>query len=172
MHTPTAEQASTVEDTTASELARNTDEQIAKAQAAIATEVQRLEGLIAVARTYTAEQDIAEEFCRAFPPTEPGYCGQMRASIGVGPHVLNGLLIAWDARRLADVTPRVAWLAQRLGKFTIDDSPEMGRRTYDWGRLKLMVFFNSYDDKTVCKFVEVGTEPKPIYKLMCEDAGQ
>ena len=60
-------------------------------------------------------------------------------------------------------------MSAKLGKFTITDYPEMGRRTYDFGRLKFCVFFNTYNAGTVCKFVEVGKEEKPIYKLMCGD---
>ena len=152
------------------ELAEAAVEQIADAEQAIADEVKRLEALISEAKGYEAETAIAAEFARAFPPSESGYMGRMRTTIGVGPGALNGLLVMWDARRLSDVTPRVAWLAQRLGKFKIEDYAEMGRRTYDFGRFKFCVFFNSFDEKTVCKFVEVGKEEKPVYKLMCEDA--
>lgn len=140
-------------------------EQEALAATAIDRQVKHLEQLITQARSYEPEAAIAREFVAAFPPTEPGYMGQMRTQIGVGAHVLNGVLIMWDAQRLQDVTPRVKWLAQRLGKFKIKDYPELARRTYDYGRLKLSVFFNR--DKAVCKFVEVGKEEKPIYKLMC-----
>lgn len=148
-------------------LAEAAEEQLSLARTAIARDVADLERLIAEARGYEPEAIIAEEFCRVFPPSEPGYMAQMRSSVGVGPGVLQGFLIMWDVRRLSDVTPRVAWLAQRLGKFKIDDYPEIGRRTYDFGRLKFSVFFNSYDDKTVCKFVEVGKKEEPIYQLMC-----
>lgn len=148
-------------------LAEALNEQIALAQGAIAREVVILEGLIAAARGYAPEVEIAEAFCREFPPTDVGYIGQMRTQIGVGSGALNGCLVMWDARRLSDVTSRVAWLAQRLGKFKIEDYPELGRRTYDFGRFKFCVFFNSYDEKTICKFVEVGKEEKPVYELMC-----
>jgi hypothetical protein len=155
---------------TPEELAAALDEQVADAANAIADEVKILEGYIETARTYAPEMDIAVAFARAFPPADPSYLARMRTTVGVGPHVLNGVLVMWDARRLADVTARVAWLAQRLGKFAIEDAPEMGRRTYVWDRFKFCVFFNSYDAKTVCKFVEVGKEERPIYKLMCEEA--
>lgn len=159
-------------DVQADELAKSHSEQIEDAQQAIAKEVATLEGYIATARGYEPEIAIAADFARAFPPAEPGYMGRMRTTIGVGPHVLNGVLVMWDARRLADVKARVAWLAQRLGKFTIEDYPEMGRRTYAWSRFKFSVFFNNGDDKTVCRFVEVGKEEKPVYKLMCgEEVG-
>lgn len=149
------------------ELTKAAIEQAEMVDKAIDREVAALTKLIAEARSYEPEAEIAREFCAAFPPTEPGYLTHMRTQIGVGTHVLNGLLIMWDARRLQDVTPRVAWLAKRLGKFKIDDYPEMGRRTYDFGRVKFSVFFNTSDDKTVCKFVEVGKEERPVYKLMC-----
>lgn len=139
----------------------------AKGRAAIDTEIERLREYIAQAETYATEAALFDEFDRAFPSDPDDYHSTMRPQIGIGAHVLNGFLIAWDARRLEDVKPRLQWLAKRLGKYKIEDFPEMGRRTYDFGRLKLMVFFNTYDEKTVCKFVEVGTETKPVYKLMC-----
>ena len=145
------------------------EEQVMRARTAIAHNIADFEKLIAEARAYEPEAALAEEFCHAFPPTEPDYFNTMRSSLGLGRGVLQGFLVMWDARRLSDVTTRVAWLAQRLGKFKIEDYPEMGRRTYDWGRFKFSVFFNSYDNKTVCKFVEVGKKEEPIYKLMCGD---
>lgn len=151
-------------------LAARLREQVTSAETAITREVAGLSTLIETAQSYAPEALIARDFTEAFPPDDD-WLNTMRSSIGVGPHVLNGFLIAWDARRLSDVTPRVAWLAKRIGKFEIQDYPELGRRTYDFGRLKFMVFFNAYDAKTVCKFVEVGKEEKPVYKLMCgEDA--
>jgi len=142
-------------------------EQDELAESAIAREVEKLEALIAEAHSYEPEIVVARELVAAFPPTDAGYLSQMRTQIGVGSGCLNGVLIMWDVRQLQDATPRVAWLTQRLGKFKIEDYPELGRRTYDFGRLKFSVFFNTWDDKTVCKFVEVGKEEKPIYKLMC-----
>lgn len=138
-----------------------------KGQAAIDSKLKELRELIVLADTYVAEAALFDEFDRAFPSDPDDYHSTMRPQVGVGPHALNGFLVAWDAHRLGDVTPRLQWLAKRLGKYTIEDYPEMGRRTYDFGRLKFMVFFNTYDQKTVCKFVEVGTETKPVYKLMC-----
>lgn len=142
-------------------------EQQELADTAIDRQVADQEKLIAQARSFAPEIEVAKAFVAAFPPTEPGYIQQMRTSVGVGSGSLNGVLIMWDARRLQDVTPRLSWLAQKLGKYLIEDYPELGRRTYDFGRLKFCVFFNTYDAKTVCKFVEVGKEEKPIYKLMC-----
>ena len=150
-------------------LAEAAHHQIVLSQTAIARDIADFEKLIVEARGFAPEAEIAEAFCRAFPPSEPGYMAQLRSSLGVGPGVLQGFLVMFDARRLSDATARVAWLAQRLGKFKIDDCPKLGRRTYDFGRFKFCVFFNSYDDKTVCKFVEVGKKEEPIYKLMCGD---
>jgi hypothetical protein len=158
-----------IEDATTDGIEAARVEQTALVESAIAREVERLEELIAEARSYEPEILIAREFVAAFPPTEAGYLSEMRTQIGVGSGRLNGVLIMWDVRRLQDVTARVAWLAQRFGKFRIEDYAELGRRTYDFGRLKFSVFFHTYDDKTVCKFVEVGKEEKPIYKLMCGD---
>jgi hypothetical protein len=132
-----------------------------------------LSELIAEAHGYASEAAIADAFVAEFPPADPAeYLGRVRVTIGVGSHCLNGVLLMWDAKRLSDVTPRLAWLAQRLGKFKIEDFPEIGRRTYDFGRVKFSVFFNSYNDSAVCKFVEVGKKEEPIYKLMCEESAE
>lgn len=147
------------------------NEQHANIGSAIDREVALLNDQIAQARGYAAEAAIAAEFSRAFPPQEAGYSHQMRATVGVGAHALNGVLVMWDARKLSDVTPRVKWLAEKLGKFEIEDYAELGRRTYNFGRFKFCVFFNTFNPGTVCKFVEVGKEEKPVFKLMCgEDA--
>ena len=139
-------------------------EQETQAATAIEREVAVLEGLIATTRGYAPEIEIARAFVAAFPPTEPGYIGRVRTSIGVGAHSLNGVLIVWDARRLQDVTPRVAWLAQRLGKFKIEDYAEIGRRTYDFGRVKFSVFFNTYD---ACHLKATTTDDAGI--PLCDD---
>lgn len=140
---------------------------------AIEVEAKRLSELIDQARGYLTEAAIVDEFIAAFPPPDPDeYLGRTRVQIGVGSHCLKGVLLMWDAKRLSDVTPRLTWLANRLGKFTIEDFAEIGRRTYDFGRVKFSVFFNSYSDASVCKFVEVGKKEEPIYKLMCEETVQ
>ena len=133
---------------------------------AIAREVQQLQEYIATASSYGPEAEIADALIAEFPQHP------IRCSIGVGPHVLNGFLIMVDLKQLDEARALVAALAKRLGKFEISDYPELGRRTYGWSRLKLSCFFNAWDDKTVCKFVQVGVEEKPVYKLMCGENAQ
>lgn len=136
---------------------------VSRGRSAIDREVETLKEYIATAESYAPEAEIADALVAEFPQHD------LRCSIGVGPHVLNGFLIMVDLHRLDEAKALVSWLSQRLGKFDISDFPELGRRTYDWKRLKLSAFFNSFDAKTVCKFVEVGKEEKPVYKLMCGD---
>ena len=128
---------------------------------AIAREVERLQEYIATTQSYAPEAEIADALIAEFPQHE------LRCSIGVGPHVLNGFLIMVDLKQLDEAKALVAALAKQLGKFDISDYPELGRRTYGWPRLKLSCFFNAWDEKTVCKFVQVGVKEEPVYKLMC-----
>lgn len=129
----------------------------------IAKKVAEIEKDIETARGYSQEAEIFDDLSAAFQAEE------FRGSIGIGPHVLNGFLIMWDVHRLSDVAPVLAWLRKRLDKsYKVEDYPELGRRTYDFGRLKLSAFFSAFDEKTVCKFVQVGVKEQPVYKLMCD----
>lgn len=129
----------------------------------IQKEVDHLQSDIETAKTFETEAAVFDALSAQFPNE------QFRGSIGIGPHVLNGFLVMWDVHRLSDVAPVLAWLRTRVEKaFKVADYPELGRRTYDFGRIKLSAFFNTYDEKTVCKFVQVGVKEEPVYKLMCE----
>lgn len=143
--------------------------------------VKELEARIARARTFAPEQALVVEFLRAFAHVEsaPDYEGdvygmKLRAGFTLDPSTVNALIVNFDADSLPEVVEPLKWFAARLGKYEIDDYQELGRRSYvfaNGGRpVRFQVFFNSA--KSVCKFVEVGKEEKPIYKLMCDGAEQ
>lgn len=149
-----------------------------KAGRAIAGYVAELERRIGLARAYAPEQDLAVEFMAAHAHLDPEpseWNSRLRVHLSLDPSSVNALMINFDAKTLAEVTEPLRWLSQRLGAYTIDDFPELGRRAYIFtseGRsLRFQVFFNS--NSSVCRFVEVGKEEKPIFKLMCgEEAVQ
>lgn len=129
----------------------------------IAKRVEELQADIVKVQGYEPEAATFDDLRAAFPNEA------FRPSIGIGPHCLDGFLIMWDVHKLGAVAPVLSWLRNRIDKpYRIEDYAELGRRTYDFGRIKLAAFFNTFDDKTVCKFVQVGVREQPVYKLMCE----
>ena len=129
---------------------------------ALDKEILRLQCNIKRVHTWAAEAQIASEFTEAFPESKA------EVAAGIGSGVVNGIRIRMnDVETLSSCTPYVKWLCARCGKFTIEDFPEIQRRIYDFGTLKLMCFFR-YDDGATCQFVKVGTEDKAIYELQCD----
>lgn len=147
------------------------------AEECIGIYIAELEKRIAEARGYAPEQAIAKAFIEQFPetmPDDPTEYSSSRTRIGfsLDSGSVRALMINWDALTLAEIKAPLAWLAQRLGKYDIDDYPELGRRAYVFskGRLRFQTFFNASPDAQVCKFVQVGVKEEPVYKLMCGDA--
>jgi hypothetical protein len=105
--------------------------------------------------------------------------GHLRASFGSQIGQLRGALIFVDVVDIRAVLPVLRELRRRGYKVKDhDDYAEIGRRTYnlsgDGGEIKLGVFvgasFSSDAKKgAVCKFVQVGIEEKPVFKLLCDD---
>lgn len=152
---------------------------IAYASNAISNHLRDLEERIQRAKGFEAEQALAIEFLSAHAhlqpePTRDGeYVPEVfRVHLSLDPGTVNALMINYDATQLSDVTEPLRWLAQRLGKYEIEDYPELGRRSYifanDGRALRFQVFFNS--DKSVCRFVQTGVKEEPVFKLMCEGA--
>jgi len=130
--------------------------------------IQTLEQRIATVRTYAPEQDIAVDFVRAFSDAD------IRVRISLDTGTVCALMINMDVEKLTDVTAPLRWLAERLGKYTIDDYAELQRRAYIFHTgdpqrtVRFQVFFTA-PGATACRFVQVGTKEEPVYQLMCED---
>lgn len=140
--------------------------------------VQELNARIEKARAFAPEVALARDFIGVFgalcgpAPDIEWYLSKLRVSLSLDPGTVNALMLNFDATELAQVTEPLRWLATRLGKYTIEDYPELGRRAYVFGNgdrpVRFQVFFNS--NTSVCKFVQIGVEEKPVYKLTCEGA--
>ena len=144
-------------------------EAIKQATTAVDRYVEELTKRIEEAKTYAAEQEVVLEFIQAFPDTEGLRAWEgTRTSFTLDAGTVKALMINRDYTALTEVTEHLRFLAQRLGKYTIDDYPELGRRAYVFnkGRFRFQCFFNN-SDANVCRFVQVGVEEKPVYKLMC-----
>lgn len=105
-----------------------------------------------------------EEIKLAFPQLE------ITTSCGLETGQVQGALIHLNnLERMSDANA-VAKKIVSLGYHTngFDDCPELRRRTYDYGDIKLMCFL-SYKEGAKCRFVEIGKEEKPVYKLMCDE---
>ena len=160
-----------------------TEQAIANAGLAIANYVAELENRIEKARSFAGEEALAVTFLQEFshmenvpPPADeygnvPYVSARFSVHLSLDPGTVNALMINLEADRLSDVSEPLKWLAKRLGKYEIDDYPELGRRSYifanDGRRVRFQVFFNG--DQSVCKFVQVGEKTEPVYKLMCGD---
>ena len=139
--------------------------------------VKELEDRIKEANGYSVERMVAFDFITAFPeamappPVEYPPYNPPRTSVGLtlDNGTVHALMINYHAVSLMELVEPVKWLANRLGKFTIEDYPELNRRGYVFsgGRLRFQVFFDR-GDKTVCKFIQVGVKEEPVYKLQCE----
>jgi len=108
--------------------------------------------------------DVIEELRLAFPDL------QIHTSCGLQHGQVQGALIHLnDLIDMAQALPVAKWLTQR-GFHTkgFEDYPELRRRTYDYGDIKLMCFLK-YDEGAKCQWVKVGVKEEPVYKLMCED---
>jgi len=91
-------------------------------------------------------------------------------SCGLQTGQVQGALIHLnDLEQMSDARA-VAKLLTVMGYHTngFDDCPELRRRTYDYGDIKLMCFL-SYKEGAKCRFVEVGKKEEPVYKLMCDE---
>jgi hypothetical protein len=84
--------------------------------------------------------------------------------------VQGALIHLNDLTDMRDATP-VAKALTAMGYHTkgFEDFAEFRRRTYDYGDIKLMCFL-TWAEGSKCRFVEVGKEEKPIFKLMCDGA--
>lgn len=136
---------------------------------AIREYIDEMDKRITDARTYEVEQAIALGFVEAFPEPEEGSSyPDVRTSFTLDSGTVRALMVNRDYTSLKDVTEHLKWLAARLGRYVIEDFPELGRRSYIFnsGRFRLQCFFHN-TEANVCKFVQVGVEEKPIYKLMC-----
>lgn len=154
----------------------NTQRAIDVASTAVTRYVEELEKRIEKARAFDAEQSLVAEFLAAFEPEpkdEFDVYPKFRVGLTLDPSTVNALMINYDARALADVVDPLRWLSQRLGKYEIDDYPELNRRAYvfrNHGRpVRLQVFFG-VGDESVCKFMQIGVKEEPVYKLMCDGA--
>lgn len=134
---------------------------------------------------WEATAAMAEEVA-ALHPSLP----EVRVNLGWEAGQMQGVLLhignAWEADKsvkdVRDVYPLLAELRQRgfkpAGHF---DYAEVGRRTYTYRRddgatISVSVFtFRPGDDDQVdgpsCRFVKVGVEERPVYKLMCDEEG-
>ena len=135
--------------------------------------VESLQKRIDLTRSYIEEQKIAQEFVKQFPEDQPedAYSSpRTKASICFDSGTVNGFMLNYDASSLNEIVEPLRWLSRRLGAFTINEYPEIGRRSYIFskGRFHFQVFFNSGDVKNVCRYVQVGVKEQPVFKLMCE----
>jgi len=130
----------------------------------------------AKASSYREEQQIAMEFVQAFPegnpePGEESYSSpDTRVAFSLDTGCINAIMLNWDCTTgLADVKPRLKWLADRLGKYTINNDPHAQRKQYIFrdGRFFFQVFF--WKPNAVCKFVQTGVKEEPVYEFKCSD---
>ena len=95
---------------------------------------------------------------------------KMRSSIGYTIHTLYGsLLMVNDLDDIRDVLPVLRSIRRRGYKIKkYEDYAELHRRTYYCEGDIVVSAFLKYEDGTICKFVEVRKEEKPVYELQCE----
>jgi hypothetical protein len=94
------------------------------------------------------------------------------SSVGYGYHSLNGVLIYVDIKSPREVTALLRDVRAAFGKMKkVEDYAELRRRTYDFGKVKVMTFLES-EDSSACRFVKVGEKTEPIYQLLCPDSAQ
>jgi len=85
---------------------------------------------------------------------------------------LHGVLVHFeDVQRVADMAPVLGWFARRDYKLVgkPDDYAEIQRRTWCLGKIKLCAFFRR-GGGAGCRYIKVGEEMKPVYKLLCDEA--
>jgi len=100
--------------------------------------------------------------------------GDLHASASLGWSIgsLQGVCIHIDGlSRTAQVAPVLGWFAKRGLKLKgkPEDYPEIHRRTWDLGDIKILGFFRT-GEGAGCRFVEVGKEERPVYKFLCDYA--
>ena len=126
--------------------------------------IDEIAGLTAKVERWKPALEAVEKVKAAFPDLS------ITASCGLQVGQIQGALIHLnDLERMSDAA-RVAKMLTALGYHTkgFDDFAELKRRTYDYGDIKLLCFL-SYKEGTKCRYVEIGKEEKPIYKLMCDE---
>lgn len=121
--------------------------------------------------------------------TEPGL-PPASVTVGRGIGSLNGVLLhvghSWDkekcVRSARQALPLLRELRRRGWRYKRhSDYEELGRRTYELvnpeqpaAPISMSVFFynggDAGDDGPACRFVKVGVEERPVYKLMCADS--
>jgi hypothetical protein len=137
--------------------------------------IESLHKRIDLTRTYEPEQLIALEFIQAFPE-EYAIQGEYspvrtRASISFDGGQIHGLLLCYDASTLEELVEPLRWLSSRLGPYTINEYPELQRRSYIFskGRFTFAAFFGNMSSvKSVCKYVQTGVKEEPVYEFKCE----
>ena len=123
--------------------------------------------------SWIKEARIAEQIVSEFKTDD----NNLSARVGIpGTTSQPGVLIMIHVRNIKEITPILRMLV-RVGGYHMkgkpNDFPEIGRRTYDFGNLHLMVFFSRIIDGmsgSVCEYVKVGvkTHEEGVYELRCK----
>jgi len=102
----------------------------------------------------------------------------MNCSVGLpGSYGMQGVLLAIYVDRIAEAVPALRGVSAS-GRRMLDfkDYSAIGRRTFNYGDIQVMVFFQTENGTGslkpgTCRWVKVGetTETSPVYKLVCED---
>jgi len=110
--------------------------------------------------------DIADEVVAEFRSTLPdiqAHCGWSTNSIqGALIHVNN----LDDIRQVIPLLKRLRELGFKCRK--VEDYPEIKRRSYDCGEIKVLAFLR-WEEGATCRFEQVGVKEEPVYKLVCGD---
>lgn len=109
-----------------------------------------------------AEEFVETDLAKSFAAT---------VTLGYSLHGMQGVLVFLNkTQKVSDVAPVLGWFAKRgfklIGKPS--DYAEIQRRTWNLGVIQVAAFFSTAERG--CKFVQVGEETKPVYKLLCDDA--
>lgn len=93
-----------------------------------------------------------------------------RLSYGVDMIRLQGILVQIDVNDMKEVIPILKYLAKNgyPKKGEPEDYPEIRRRTWDCGQIKVSAFL-PWGEKSKCKYVKVGVVENPVYELQCEE---
>lgn len=98
--------------------------------------------------------------------------GSTSVSVGLDMGEVNGVLIHANVKQdILEVVPMLRYLrAHGAPKFErTEDYPEIKRRIWHFGDLKVMVFL-PYRGGAKCDFVQVGVREEPVYELRCDGA--
>lgn len=127
-------------------------------------------------KDWRTTQNVALELVQKFPEAmaTDGYeSPQTRVAFSLDSGTWNALMINKDCKSLQDVVEPLRFLREKLGAYIIQDDPDSKRRVYKFANgghpVVFQAFFWGPETEQLCKFVEVGKEEKPIFKLMCGD---